>query len=290
MVRQRLALVGLSSVGKSTIVAALHGKPASEPIAPTQGCNKSTLTRHNMLLDLLDLGGAPQVRKFWSQLASDVHAIVVVANAAEADDMNWAMLASEVQRLRGSRPLLVLLNRRDVSPGACASAAGALSLLGVDTTAGDVHVEELANSVDADAAEMGLDWLCGFLLGGAEGQGALSGGVAEASSHDEDDVVDDWDGPQPGPPRSPDAGAASSTTPPGEPSQQHEPAGRAPTRLRVMQALRDARQYQGEEAELAAALAQKLSSGHLLSEDELGTLRRHQQRMAAMAAAETGAE
>ena len=61
--RRRIAVIGLPAVGKSSIVAALHGKTADG--RPTEGVNKSSLPRGGFILDLLDLGGSAQVRKFW---------------------------------------------------------------------------------------------------------------------------------------------------------------------------------------------------------------------------------
>ena len=275
--RQRVALLGLSAVGKSTLVAALHGK-AGEAVVPTQGCNKSSVTRHGVILDLLDLGGAPQVRKFWTQLACDVHAFIVVVNAAEADDMAWALLSGELRRLRDTQPLLVLLNQRDVPAAACCAVEEALERLNV-REAPAVHAVALSNSMDTSAAEAGLEWLCAVLTDQSEQDGMDDDAPSEQQQS--------WT-TQPG---SSAAGGASSSPPPSLHSAQsageHAPLGsvgdgqaRAPTRLRVVQALRDARHYQGEEAELAAALSQKLASGHLLSEAEIGQLRLHQQRMA----------
>jgi hypothetical protein len=258
--RRRVAVLGLSSVGKSTLVAALHGKPLQNA-TPTGGCNKSSLSRHSLLLDLLDLGGSPQVRKFWSQLACDVHAFMVVANASEADDMSWAMLASELRRLRGGRPVLVLLNQRDAAPTVCVSVGEALDRLGIGSGRG-IHIETLASSSDNAAAESGLTWLCAELLGGDSNErltppgAALPPRAALASSSEATA-------------RTEDSGALPCAAEDGTAPSQRV---RAP-RLRVVQALQDARQFAGPEAELAAALAQKLASGHLLSTEELAKLR-----------------
>ena len=84
--RRKIAVVGLPSVGKTTLIATLQSKERMSP-EPTQGCNKSTLSRDEINLDLLDMGGKPEVRKFWQQLAKDAQGIIVLANAAEADDL-----------------------------------------------------------------------------------------------------------------------------------------------------------------------------------------------------------
>ena len=231
------------------------------------------LDAHGVILDLLDLGGAPQVRKFWAQLACDVHAFVVVVNAAEADDMAWALLSGELRRLREAQPLLVLLNQRDVPAAACCTVEEALDRLSV-RKATTVRAVALSCSTDTNAAEAGLEWLCAVLTDQSEHEGTEDDGWPSEQQQAQGAAV-----------------GASISPPPSEHSPQSAPGhappdnvgdgqARAPTRLRVVQALRDARHYQGEEAELAAALSQKLASGHLLSEAEIGQLRLHQQRMA----------
>ena len=162
--RRRVAIVGLPAVGKSTFVHALHGKAGEQQPAPTAGCNKSSVHFDRIIFDLLDLGGSPQVRKFWGQLAGDAHAIVIMVNASEADDMSWALLASEVRRLRAGRPLLVLLNQRDVPAAACVAAADALDRLNIDP-APDVRVAGLLRASDIASAEAGLAWLAALMLG-----------------------------------------------------------------------------------------------------------------------------
>ena len=226
----------------------------------------------------------------------------MVANAAEADDMSWAVLAGEVRRLRSDRPLLVLLNQRNVPGSQCLPVDEALDRLGVEVEP-SVHAETLASSSDIAAAEAGLAWLAGS-LSGIGSPDALPADGEEAA------VV-----PPPNPgvlaPRGMDAAASIPLTPRGsnplyaalrrplahdddsdgngdsdgsdgnggapgggDGSRDGERQRHPPTRLRVVQALRDARQFAGAEAELAAALAQKLASGHLLSSEELAKLRR----------------
>ncbi len=289
LVRRRIAILGLPAVGKSTFVQALHGKTGEQQPPPTAGCNKSSVQRDGMVLDLLDLGGSPQVRKFWGQLAAEAHAIVVMVNASEADDMAWAMLASEVRRLRADRPLLVLLNQRDAPATVCVASADALDRLDIDP-APDVRVAGLLRSSDLASAEGGLAWLAAVMLGeyfeddrsleddngaadGPQPEAPLWAAAAEALDEEQAELQ---------------RGAAAAgggvvlTRSPGARTIEEgdivgggdpRPSGRS--RLRVMQAVEDARQAAdgSDEGALAAALASKLASGHLLSSEEIARLR-----------------
>jgi len=266
--RRRVAILGLPAVGKSTFVQAMHGK-ALELVQPTSGCNKSSVHREEVVLDLLDLGGSPQVRKFWGQMVSEAHAIVVFANAAEADDMSWAVLAGEVSRLRAGRPLLVLLNQRDVAAKSCVPASEALDRLNIDP-APDVRCATIARSSDVAAAESGLAWLSNVMLGGEAFEEAADEEEplwsAAAAALDEHQAR----GGLGFPPAEDDVAAATRG------SDAPRPVGRS--RLRVLQAVEDARQFSegSDDGALAAALAAKLASGHLLSSEEIAKLRQAQ--------------
>ena len=263
--RLRLAIVGFPAVGKSSFVAALHGRPG-ESTAPTEGCNKSNLARGDLTLELVDLGGKTAVRKFWSRMAEDADGFVVVANAAEADDLTWSMLGQELRGLRKGRPTLVLLNARDASPRACLPAAEALDRLGLANERA-VDIVELASSSDVAAADPGLTWLCDEIArpDGASIGASSRGSTPEREVHssraaaleqrqqqqqhlapsDDDDELD------------------NPTVPP-------PPSG---SRMRALRGLRDARQWADAEKAEVEDLQRRLIAGHILSEEEMALLR-----------------
>lgn len=245
--RVRLAVLGLQSVGKSSFVAALHGK-AHDTVPPTEGCNKSSIVRGDLTLDLLDVGGKATIRKFWMQMTTDADGIVVMVNASEADDLSWMLLGQELRSLREGRPVLVLLNRRDASPHVCLPAAEALDRLGLPDGRG-VHIERLANSYDLPSSDPGLDWLCDELVRSdgpepRDGAGELSAPRRPRSDDESDE----------------EAAAAPQLPPPG-------------SGIRALRGLRDARQYVAAEAEHVAELQSRLMAGHILSQAELEMIR-----------------
>ena len=261
--RLRVAIVGLPSVGKSSLVAALHGKELLTP-EPTQGCNKSSIAHEDYNLDLLDLGGKPAVRKFWRNLAQDAQALVVLANAAEADDLSWGMLKTELRNLRQARPVLLLLSRRDVAPHLCVQPSDAMNRLGLDHTNGILHVALLDNSTDVANAEPGFEWLCERLLSGEEDEDV----AGEEYEYEEEPAA-----PPPPPPPAPPPPAPPPPQEMGLPPMDADSPGRGPRRMRVLGAIRDARQYAGNEAQEIADLQHRLVAGHILSEEELERLR-----------------
>ena len=255
MVRRRVAVVGLPASGKSTLVAALHGRTDLTP-QPTQGCNKSNITRGDLTLDLLDMGGRPEVRAFWLQLAADADALIVLLGADETTIAAQGSLARDVSQLRGSlaahAPVLLLLNRRDM-PASAAAEAWLIEGLGMPLGA-SVHVQPLSNSRDVAGAEAGIQWLCNTLLGD-------DGGTAAPEPV-----------PVPGP-------MGEVTGPEGAPSLGNSDDGdggssRQPrSRLRVLRAVRDAREADGTESERFQELQQRLLAGHILNAEELEMLR-----------------
>ena len=254
--RLRVAIVGLPSVGKSTFVAALHGKPLHSP-EPTQGCNKSTVGREDCNLELLDLGGKSSIRKFWRQLTTDAQGLVLLANAAEADDMAWGLLANELRSLRSMRPVLLLLNQRDVPAHLCTPTTEALRRLGLQS-APDVGVATIANSTDVEGADPGIAWLCELLLGG-DGLSS-SGGSPEPMLSNEPPAFSSGSGMMARAPHPPSAEPIDDTAP-------------RSSRLRVLRELRDAREYTSNEASEVAELQERLMAGYILSEEELEMIR-----------------
>ncbi len=262
MGRYRIAIVGPASSGKSSIVGAIQGRALEPGYVPTSGCNKSSISRSGHTLDLLDLGGGPDVRKFWKQLGGAAAAIVVVCSAAEADDLAWAMLGKDVRSLceQGALPALVLLNRLGVAEHACVSPDAALDRLGLDLPSYRfVRAISLGASDDVPAVEGGLLWLCAAMSGdeSASRQGGGNDGGGNAAAP-----------PNPLPPALGVPGDGGSGMGGGGGG-----GGGGGSRLRVVRAVREAQQYVGSEAAEVAAARERLEGGHLLTEREMEVLR-----------------
>ena len=259
--RLRFAFVGLPAVGKSTLVSALHGK-VGEAVRPTEGCNKSNIHRNDLVIDILDLGGKMAVRKFWKQLASEADGLVIMANAAEADDLSWSVLGQEVRALREGRPVLVFLNRREAPPRVCVSEAEALERLGLSDCG--VHVEKLDSSSDLANSNLGIEWLCDEITNPASSRGGSSSGSPRPGRSVAGLAGDDLD---PGPP---DGELLPAYDPIDSATRPPPPSG---SRMRALRGLRDARQYANAQDSQVQELQRRLMAGHILSEEELEMVR-----------------
>lgn len=251
--RRKVAILGLPSVGKTTFISTLQGKPL-DTIEPTSGCNKSTLSLAEVNLDLLDVGGGPQVRRFWQQITAEAQGLVVLVNTSEADDLSWAQLARELRVVREGRPLLVLLTQYDLAPHLCVPPDEALTRLGLDRAAGVMNSCTLASSTDVDGAEAGIAWLCNRLM-------------ATDAGEDDDEVGDGVYEPA-----EPVAAYAPPPRPQAPPLPPAEPTPRG-SRLRIMSEIQRARQETGNEEAEIADLQQRLMDGHILSETDLERIR-----------------
>ena len=265
--RLRFAVVGLPSVGKSTFVAALHGK-SGEAIPPTEGCNKSNVARGDLTIDILDLGGKMAVRKFWKQMTMEADGFICVVNASEADDLSWMMIGQEVRMLREGRPVLLLLNRREAPERVCVSPKEALERLGLHETAG-VQIEIIAASADVASADSGIAWLCDEVTNPLASRGASPFGTPPNSSPAQ----------SPGPGRASQGadghGMRSPRPPPttDEDEQVMRPPPPSGSRMRALRGLRDAREYASAEQDHVQELQRRLMEGHILSTEELEMVR-----------------
>ncbi|XP_052471097.1 ADP-ribosylation factor-like protein 13B isoform X3 [Carassius gibelio] len=102
-------VVGLDKAGKTSCVGGmLRG--------PTHGCVHTELRVENYLVDILDMGGAPEVRGSWREHYGEAHGIVFVVDSSDRQRMKEVREAL-VDLLKHPRvagkPLLVLANKQD---------------------------------------------------------------------------------------------------------------------------------------------------------------------------------
>ncbi|XP_059377662.1 ADP-ribosylation factor-like protein 13B isoform X4 [Carassius carassius] len=102
-------VIGLDKAGKTSCVSGmLRG--------PTHGCVHTELRVENYLVNILDMGGAPEVRGSWREYYSEAHGIVFVLDSSDRQRMKEVREALVVllkhPRVAG-KPLLVLANKQD---------------------------------------------------------------------------------------------------------------------------------------------------------------------------------
>ncbi|XP_059377665.1 ADP-ribosylation factor-like protein 13B isoform X7 [Carassius carassius] len=85
-------------------------------VGPTHGCVHTELRVENYLVNILDMGGAPEVRGSWREYYSEAHGIVFVLDSSDRQRMKEVREALVVllkhPRVAG-KPLLVLANKQD---------------------------------------------------------------------------------------------------------------------------------------------------------------------------------
>lgn len=111
-----LVVLGLDNAGKSTIGAVYNGEP-DKMVMPTWGFEFEKFSYDNHQITLYGLGGGAKIRAIWPNYYDDVHGIVFVVDASDADRMNEAKqtlhAAVNDHRVMG-KPVLILANKQDL--------------------------------------------------------------------------------------------------------------------------------------------------------------------------------
>ena len=139
----KLAVFGLQSAGKSSIVHVLHTKQSPTFVSPTFGFTHYTIDVHNLLefqngeeyyaklglnhadLDLIaqyevtmyDLGGCKTIRAYWDDYMHDVHGCLFVVDCTRGmsvfDDVRHAFNQVKQKMTSHCKPVLVVCNKQD---------------------------------------------------------------------------------------------------------------------------------------------------------------------------------
>ncbi|XP_042594189.1 ADP-ribosylation factor-like protein 13A isoform X2 [Cyprinus carpio] len=108
-------VVGLDKAGKTSCVRGMLRVPPGD-IGPTHGCVRTELRVENYLVNILDMGGAPEVRGSWREHYGEAHGIIFVVDSSDRQQMKEVKEAL-VDLLKHPRvagkPLLVLANKQD---------------------------------------------------------------------------------------------------------------------------------------------------------------------------------
>uniref|UniRef100_A0A671MRI8 ADP-ribosylation factor-like protein 13B n=1 Tax=Sinocyclocheilus anshuiensis TaxID=1608454 RepID=A0A671MRI8_9TELE len=108
-------VVGLDKAGKTSCVRGMLRVPPGD-VGPTHGCVRTELRVENYLVNILDMGGAPEVRGSWREHYGEAHGIIFVVDSSDRQQMKKVKEAL-VDLLKHPRvagkPLLVLANKQD---------------------------------------------------------------------------------------------------------------------------------------------------------------------------------
>ncbi|KAL6480115.1 hypothetical protein MHYP_G00111480 [Metynnis hypsauchen] len=85
-------------------------------VGPTHGCVHNELRVENFLVNLLDMGGGPEVRGSWREYYGEAHGIIFVMDSSDRQRMKEVkeLLTDMLRQPRvAGKPLLVLANKQD---------------------------------------------------------------------------------------------------------------------------------------------------------------------------------
>ncbi|XP_066505864.1 ADP-ribosylation factor-like protein 13A [Hoplias malabaricus] len=108
-------VVGLDKSGKTSCVRGMLRAPMGE-VCPTHGCVRNELRVENFLVNLLDMGGAAEVRSLWREYYGEAHGFVFVVDSSDRHRIKEVkeVLTEMLKQPRAAgKPLLVLANKQD---------------------------------------------------------------------------------------------------------------------------------------------------------------------------------
>ena len=112
----RILMVGLDGAGKSTILFKLKLGEVVSTI-PTIGFNLETVEFKNLKLNIWDIGGQDNLRKFWKHYYQNAEGVIFVVDSS--DDKRIGLAREELQKMLADEELqqaavLVLANKQDL--------------------------------------------------------------------------------------------------------------------------------------------------------------------------------
>lgn len=158
--------IGLSQAGKSLMFAKLSGDTPEE-LKPTVGFSVKAVQLPTAILNVKELGGGDNVRKYWPHyFGGGAQGIVfVVDSSCNDDDVDLA--AAELQEALShpsleSLPLLVLANKQDVNGARSTDELSRIMGLDVIARNREWHIQPCSKD-DMENARQGLSKLVTFI-------------------------------------------------------------------------------------------------------------------------------
>ncbi|EGD75052.1 ARL1 protein [Salpingoeca rosetta] len=155
----RMLVLGLDNAGKTTILKKLADEDLKN-ITPTQGFNIKSVQSSGFKLNMWDIGGQRQIRKYWHHYFDDTDVLIYVIDSAdqkrfEETGDELAELLEEA-KLQGV-PVLIFANKQDLATAAKASdIATGLNLHTIRDRAWQIQP---CSALNGEGVKDGLDWV-----------------------------------------------------------------------------------------------------------------------------------
>ncbi|XP_053735201.1 ADP-ribosylation factor-like protein 9 isoform X2 [Synchiropus splendidus] len=148
----QVLVLGLDGAGKTSLLQCLSTGCPGVDVEPTKGFNAVSVTREELSLHFLEIGGSEELRQYWPRYMGNALLLVFVVDSADSARFSVARRhLHEMMAADARLPLMVLANKQDL-PGACCitDLYEALSLLEV----GDRKLFLIGTHAKAGAAEL----------------------------------------------------------------------------------------------------------------------------------------
>ncbi|XP_072251260.1 ADP-ribosylation factor-like protein 9 [Leuresthes tenuis] len=115
----QVLVLGLDGAGKTSLLCCLSTGVLEQDIQPTQGFNAVSISKDNMNIEFLEIGGKEDLRPYWQKYMSKALLLVFVVDSSNPELFPVARKhLLELLASRPSLPLMVLANKQDL-PGSC---------------------------------------------------------------------------------------------------------------------------------------------------------------------------
>lgn len=112
-------VLGLDGAGKTSLLHCFLSGGLEQDVEPTQGFNAVSISREDMHIEFLEIGGKENLRPYWQRYVSKALLLVFVVDSSEPELFPLAKKhLHELLALHPYLPLMVLANKQDL-PGSC---------------------------------------------------------------------------------------------------------------------------------------------------------------------------
>ncbi|XP_073343755.1 ADP-ribosylation factor-like protein 9 [Pagrus major] len=115
----QVLVLGLDGAGKTSLLHCLATGSQEDDMQPTQGFNAVSISREDLHIEFLEIGGKEELRPYWQKYMSKALLLVFVVDSSNPQLFPVAKKHLHELLVSDPRlPLMVLANKQDL-PGAC---------------------------------------------------------------------------------------------------------------------------------------------------------------------------
>ena len=103
----KILVLGLDNAGKTTLLKLLSSENPSET-SPTQGFNVKSIIKDSFKLNVWDIGGQKEIRKYWENYYDNVDGLIFVVDSS--DDYRVAECNNELKLLISVSSYIYMIN------------------------------------------------------------------------------------------------------------------------------------------------------------------------------------